>query len=253
VRDGPEDRLAAAAHARLAVGAADVGLHGVEGDLHLLGDLVVALAGGDVGEGLPLARGEQVGLGRGPELLGRQDRQEGRHDHLAEVDGAQRAPELLGPEALGEVAADPVPELVGQPGLVVPRVDRHAPDERVGRCALQGLVAARRPEGLDEGDVDRTALPVLDAAELEAAERPEHAVEAAPHELVAAEKRDTDVHAGQLVVLRSSPEERTSPLDDPPTVTRDSRRRGPRRASTVVPARPISPPRVNLSLALDTP
>jgi len=117
---------------------------------------------------------------------------------------------------------------VGETGLVVPRVDGDPTDVRVGDGALQGGVSPGGAEGLDQRDVDGQACAVLDRAELEAAQRPQHAVQAPADELVAAEHGDADVHAGHSVVLWVIRERWTScpSLDDPPTVTRDSNPQG---------------------------
>jgi LuxR family transcriptional regulator, maltose regulon positive regulatory protein len=57
---GPADRLAAALRRQLAVDAPEVGLDGVDGDVHLLGDLGRVQHARDVHEHLPLAFGERL-------------------------------------------------------------------------------------------------------------------------------------------------------------------------------------------------
>ena len=195
--DAPDHGLAAARHADAAVGRADVGLHRVDGQEALVGDLLVAEPQGQQAQDLGLARGEpdvlaENGVGtRGivavPVHVGLSLTCDRRSDHvedLVDVTGQRHARvDALRHRAGGQVGA----QVAGQGhdrGVVV----LHEAVEVVALAVVQTVDVVEDHVGLLVVGSARIELDHLDRARAGV----EHAGESGVHDLVRADDRRGD-------------------------------------------------------------
>ena len=132
--DGPQDRLATALDAHPPVGRPDVGLHGVDAEVRLLGDLLVAEALGDQPQDLALPHRQVVELGTGSRHRGRRPASGHRPPRPARPwpPGAAR---WRAPPRRGACRGDrwhhggdsPPPPAASSPSCARPRVERRTP------------------------------------------------------------------------------------------------------------------------------
>ena len=195
--DAPDHGLAAAGHPDAAVGRADVGLHRVDRQEALVGDLLVAQPQGQQPQDLGLARGE-------PDVLA---------EHGVGTRGIVAVPVHVGLAIAGDGRADHLEDLVDVTGQRHAGVDalRHRAGGQVGaQVAGQGhdrgvvvldeavevvAFAVVQPEDVVEDDVGllvagggRVERDHLDRARA----RGEHADESGVHDLVRADDRRGD-------------------------------------------------------------
>ena len=192
VLDRPEDGLRARGDLDLGVGAADVGLHRVDAEVGLLGDVAVGQARRDHREHLGLTVRQRPGVGGG---LGRLAPAGPGVDDDATVRGLQEVPdESAGGQPLADESRRTARHL-GRHGLgaAVPAVGDHA-----GREALRDTArAGRAPVGrrVVEGEVgqgSRTAGAVGHHRD-DGRVRLEHRADAVHHELALVHEGDLDV------------------------------------------------------------
>ena len=193
VVDAPQDRVGAGGDAHLAVGAADVGLHGVDAQERALRNLLVVQALGDQRDHLGLALG-QAGLVTRPAAVRARARGCPVRQGLAGTDPLERGHELVPVQGLGQHG-------VG----AVRTCRRHEVGTRADGVEDQVLGLDVRPEGevgsegVVERDVGRCTTGCV-GNELDdphaVAEREKHVVHAANDHLVVIHERQGQGHCG---------------------------------------------------------